>query len=474
MAHNHGNQQIHHSHKAKEEIKKSKQTPLHLLLFFLVSFTLLFASRFLLISPTSLLAFFGDKDIKTYDAARTTTHSHPPCSSLPNYSICCERRNYHGDICFMLGDIRTHSPSSSVLLYPRTLNKSISITEERIRPYNRKWEGPIMDRIDELHLRIASKGDDSRQCEVRHDVPAIFFSAGGYTGNVFHDFNEGIIPLYITSHHFHRHVVLVVLNYRHWWFPKYREILAGLSGYPIIDFSTDTRTHCFRQATVGLRFHETLSINPSQLPDNKTMFDFRQMLAEAYEPRFKRERRDGPPKLVIISRKKTRAIENEEEVVRLAKEVGFDVEVVTPADTMPMKRMYALLSSCDVMMGVHGAAMTHFLFMRPGSKFIQIVPLGVEKVAWTCYGEPATKMGLKYEEYKILERESSLYQRYGEEDPVVNDPDSVRANKGWEVTKELYLKGQNVTLDAGRLRKTLARVFNRVALERREEKVDVV
>ncbi|XP_020086155.1 uncharacterized protein LOC109708746 [Ananas comosus] len=458
--------------KGREESKKAKQSSLHLF-FFLSLFSTLcffFAVRFLSTSSSSL-SFFGDKEIAFYNNYTSHSwHRHSPCSFLSNNSsICCDRTSYHSDICFMSGDVRTHSHASSVVLYPPsnvTINRNSS-AEEKIRPYPRKWEGIIMDRISELRLRAAAPQDAPHPCDVRHDVPAIFFSAGGYTGNVFHAFNDAILPLYITSHRLRRRVVLVVLNYHHWWFIKYREILAGISDYPPIDFSNNTRTHCFPGAVAGLRFHGTLAIDPAKLSDETmSMQTFQHMLEEAYnEP--KETKPPRRPKLVVVSRGATRVVENEGEVVQLARAVGFDVEVLRPTDRMPMARVYASLSRCDAMMGVHGAALTHFLFMRPGATFIQVIPLGVKNVADTCYRDPAVRAGLRYAEYEVLPRESSLSRKYGADDVVVRDPERVQGKKAWDVTKQVYLEGQNVTLDIRRLRKTLARVFETVVADRR-------
>jgi hypothetical protein len=38
---------------------------------------------------------------------------------------------------------------------------------------------------------------------------------------------------------------------------------------------------------------------------------------------------------------------------------------------MLLAKMYRALNASDIMVGVHDMAMTHFLFMRPGSLFIQ-------------------------------------------------------------------------------------------------------
>ncbi|KAK7396898.1 hypothetical protein VNO78_18060 [Psophocarpus tetragonolobus] len=58
-----------------------------------------------------------------------------------------------------------------------------------------------------------------------------------------------------------------------------------------------------------------------------------------------------------------------------------------------LAKIYRTLNASDVMIIVHGAAMTHFLFLRPGSVFIQVVPLGTTWAAETHYGEPARKLG---------------------------------------------------------------------------------
>lgn len=47
--------------------------------------------------------------------------------------------------------------------------------------------------------------------------------------------------------------------------------------------------------------------------------------------------------------------------------------------------------------------------MRPGSVFIQIIPIGTAWAAEEYYGSPAKKLGLKYIGYEILTTESSLY-----------------------------------------------------------------
>ncbi|KAL8162956.1 hypothetical protein V2J09_014445 [Rumex salicifolius] len=423
----------------------------------------------------------------------------PICSSVPNGTICCDRISHRTDICFMKGDVRTQSASSSIFLYNSKAPVSSSYLRkeeknndvqgqeeeqiEKVRPYTRKWETSVMNTIEELKLVPTNRGSGVPQkCDVHHHVPAVFFSTGGYTGNVYHEFNDGIIPLYITSHHLKKKVVFVILEYHNWWFMKYGNILSDLSDYPPIDFNGDNRTHCFPEAIVGLRIHGELTVDATLLvQENTTIGDFRNLLDHAYWPRIRgiiaEDKRKGlslppspsyahqdtdisrKPKLVILSRNGSRSITNEALLVNVAEKVGFFVQVVKPDSTTELAKMYHALNSSDVMIGVHGAAMTHFLFMKPGSVFIQVIPLGTEWAAATYYGEPAVKLGLKYIGYKVLPKESSLYGQYDKDDPVLSDPDSV-VKKGWQYTKKIYLDNQTVEIDIKRFKKRLVQAYD--------------
>lgn len=471
--------------------KRSRLKLLFLLLLSFISFSFFLGPHFFTSSSTFSLYSFGFEDeglVSTSDVYASV------CSSVSNGSICCDRSSIRSDICVMEGDVRTNSASSTITLYRNngygsqvfgaSGDNDEIFQHEKIRPYTRKWEKSVMDTIDELDL--VSKGENNaihQKCDVQHDVPAVFFSTGGYTGNLYHEFNDGILPLYITSQHFNKKVVFVILEYHDWWISKYENILPHLTEYPIIDFSGDNRTHCFPEAIVGLKIHDELTIDPSLMGGNGSIRDFRDMLDRAYLPRIRgliqEEEQDRlalspsaktkiemteakqelkKPKVVIIARNDSRAILNEDSLVKMAQDIGFQVEVLRPQRTTELARIYRSLNSSDVMIGVHGAAMTHFLFMRPESVFIQIVPLGTDWAADTYYGQPAVKLGLKYIGYKILPQESSLYNEYKKTDPVLTDPDSVN-NRGWEFTKKIYLDRQNVRLNVRRFHKRLLRAY---------------
>ncbi|PKA53716.1 hypothetical protein AXF42_Ash009212 [Apostasia shenzhenica] len=435
-----------------------KNRPTLLRLLFLLSLALSFL---VLYSSSILCPFFSPSRAEEARQRKTMAN---PCSSVPNNSICCDRAAFRTDVCFLRGDVRSHSPSSSLFL------ASAIAGEQSIRPYPRKWETSVMSMVAELRLHAGGVYPNPT-CDVVYSAPAVVFSTGGYTGNVFHDFNDGIIPLYLTAHHYNREVVFLILDYHKWWFSKYSELLSRLSRFPPINFSNDSRTHCFTSATVGLRIHDDLAIDPAQSPLNNSIRGFRQLLDDAYGPRIRwldRLEAQSPappihlgeankPRLAMLLRNGSRALENEGDVVTMAEEMGFVVEVLRPEKTTELMSIYRILNGSEVMLGVHGAAMTHFLFMRPGAVILQIVPIGTEWAAETFYGSPARKMGMRYVRYRISPEESSLCREYGRDHPVVREPKRINA-RGWEETKRIYLDWQSVRLDLRRFRRTMERV----------------
>ncbi|KAI7758299.1 hypothetical protein M8C21_014661 [Ambrosia artemisiifolia] len=457
--------------------KRSKPKLVFFLLFCTFFSSCLILAPHLLPFPTPTLSLLYPSGVDHEDVSDSKINA---CSSVSNGTICCDRSSIRSDVCVMKGDIRTHSSSFSVFLYgSKDLGAGDEqFQQEKIRPYTRKWEASTMATIDELTLiaKNPNASDNRHKCDVVHDVPAVFFSTGGYTGNVYHEFNDGLIPLYITSQKYNKKVVFVILEYHDWWITKYANILTHLSDYEPIDFSGDKRTHCFSESIVGLRIHDELTVDSSLMEGSKTIKDFRDILDNGYRPRIQgliqEEERENAqmknpiklvgeldkPKLVIISRNGSRAIMNENALVKMASKIGFSVTVLKPQRTSELAKIYRELNSSDVMVGVHGAAMTHFLFMKPGSVFIQVVPLGTTWAAETYYGEPAKKLGLRYIGYEILPRESSLYDEYESNDPVLRDPNSVN-DRGWEFTKKIYLDRQKVRLNLARFRKRLVRSY---------------
>ncbi|KAK4398551.1 Xylan glycosyltransferase MUCI21 [Sesamum angolense] len=46
-------------------------------------------------------------------------------------------------------------------------------------------------------------------CQYNHEVPAVIFSSG-ISGNIFHEFNDILIPLFITTKHFQSRVLIIL------------------------------------------------------------------------------------------------------------------------------------------------------------------------------------------------------------------------------------------------------------------------
>ncbi|KAH0991371.1 hypothetical protein GBA52_002854 [Prunus armeniaca] len=390
-------------------------------------------------------------------------NSHPPNSlRLPVESpIICDRTDIRYDLCSINGPT-VLDPSKSTFFTIGSAQHSIM---EKVQPYPRKFEKFIMPRIKNLTL---TSGPQRPPCKVPHNVPALVFSAGGYTGNFFHDFNDGFIPLFITVHTVFpdQDFVIVVSEAPNWWPSKYADLLTVFTKHHIIVLKNDTPTHCFPSAKIGLVSHGFMTINQTLLPNSKTLLDFRVLLDKAYIPQAQpkvltSKHRNPRPKLVLASRKeaKGRSILNQEQVIKLIKKAGFDVVVFKPNNKTPLNESYALLNSSHAMVGVHGAALTHSLFLRPGAVLVQVVPIGVEWAAYTFFGRVAKGLHLQYSEYKIGVEESSLVDKYGNGSLLVKDPFALQKT-GWDPEiMDIYLKEQNVKLDLIRFKACLKKAY---------------
>lgn len=390
-----------------------------------------------------------------------------PSSSPPRpaEAISCDRSHYFFDICSI------HVPT---VLDPTTSTFFVNHpnpTVKKIRPYPRKWENHTMSGIKEFTI---TTGQPIPSCHVMHKSPAVVFSAGGYTGNFFHEFSDGFIPLFITVNSiFHRQnddrdVVLVISKARDWWIRKYANLLGKFSKHQIIDLDNDKSTHCFPSATLGLMAHGFLTIDQeNKMPNSKSLNHFHEFLSKAYMTNHPSilplPRPSSKPRVVLVSRPRGhgRALLNMRGVKLELEKVGFEVIVFQPTHKIALQHSFALINSSHAMVGVHGAALTHLLFLRPGTVLVQVVPLGTEWAAEACYGSSAKAMGLNYMEYKIRVEESSLIEKYGKEDMVIKDPAGFIKGKPWSSVMNIYLKEQNVRLDLVRFRKSLKEAYKK-------------
>ncbi|KAI8552879.1 hypothetical protein RHMOL_Rhmol06G0302400 [Rhododendron molle] len=122
----------------------------------------------------------------------------------------------------------------------------------------------------------------SPPCQYTHNVTAVIFSSGGYAQNLFHEFNEVIIPLFLNSRHFQSRLQFIVTDFKSKFVAKYKKILFHLSSYEVINPALNRSMHCFPGAVVGLHYHDLLAILNTTVPKGYSMLDFKQFLRESY------------------------------------------------------------------------------------------------------------------------------------------------------------------------------------------------
>ncbi|KAL2482358.1 Glycosyltransferase family 61 protein [Forsythia ovata] len=408
-----------------------------------------------IVNPVPNKLIVNDTRGSSRPTAIETTKMEPLCSILEPMADYCEIK----------GDVRIQANSSTVFFVTNGINRSAGNSSWRIQPYARKANLGAMNYVKNWTVKLAENEDDIPMCTRNHSFPAILFSVGGYSGNHFHDFSDLVIPLYSTSLKFKRDVHFLTTDTKPWWVSKFRGLLNKLSGHKIIDIDREKEVHCYTKVVVGLKSHKELIIDPSKSRNNGlSMHNFRQFLRQTYSL----ERTNAiklkkgntkRPRLMIISRKRTRLLTNDAEITRLAQKMGFEVIVDEADHSTNLSRFAQIVNSCDVLMGVHGAGLTNMVFLPDNAVLIQIVPLGaIDGFAKTDFGEPSDGMKIKYLEYKIKVKESSLSKQYPLDHPVFKDPRSFHI-KGWHVLRKTYLDQQNVTIDLRRFKGTLAKAM---------------
>ncbi|KQK17470.1 uncharacterized protein LOC100826010 [Brachypodium distachyon] len=416
---------------------------------------------------------------------------------IPEPHVSCDFSGNRSDYCELTGAIRIRGSTSEVFLVtPRRATAgeflgpnatgwgmiAANATSWEMQPYTRKGESRIMTGITKLTVRLSSTAEDSPPaCDVMHDdVPAVVYSNGGYCGNYYHDFNDNIIPLFITARHLAGEAQLVVTQKQAWWFGKYAEIVSGLSKHEPVDMDADARVHCYRRAFVGLRSHKDLSIDPRRAPNNVSMVDFKRFLMWRYSlPREHAIRTDDEhqrkPRLLIVTRRSRRRFVNLEEIVAAAEEVGFEVtasDLITSSkkkgessadDSKMQARMAeasATVNAYDAMLAVHGSGLTNLLFLPMNAVVVQVVPLGrMEGLAMDEYGVPPRDMNMRYIQYNITAEESTLSEMYPRGHPVFLDPGPIH-KQSWSLVKDIYLGKQDVRLDLNRFRPVLQKALD--------------
>ncbi|KAL3508457.1 hypothetical protein ACH5RR_027858 [Cinchona calisaya] len=359
----------------------------------------------------------------------------------------------HSDIYIASKEVRFDTNASKIYI-----NTSQALETYKVRPYALKGDETGMNLVAPIEIQVGNITPPA--CDYIHDVSAIVFSSGGFVGNVFHEINDVIIPLFITTRHFRSDVKFMITDFQPWFINKYEKIFTRLSRHGVINAAeiANGTVHCFPGAVVGLKYHGYLALNMSDIPGGYSMFDFRDFLMKSYKFKIKDVSQliklNEKPKLLLLSRMKTRTLVNQDEVVKMMEELGFQVVIVTPDMMSYFDEFAHMVNSFSVMVGVHGAGLTNELFLPNEAVMIQVVPLALDWPGNAYYGAPAKRMGLQYLEYKIELEESTLYDLYPSDHPVIADPESIKL-QGYQAFRAIYLDKQNVKINVARFRKTL-------------------
>lgn len=373
----------------------------------------------------------------------------------------CDFSNFRANVCEMRGNIRIHPNASSVMYMEPASSKRNELW--KLKPYPRKGDELCLSKVTELTVKSSKVAPE---CTKYHNVPVVVFALTGYTGNLFHDFTDALVPLFTTASEFNGEVQFLITDMAIWWTRKYHVVFKKLSKYPLIDFNKDTDVHCVKHAIVGLHAYMEFTIDPSKAPHNYTMVDFNRFMRRTYAlPRDAvsalGEIPKAKPRLLIISRQRTRMFLNLPEIIAMAEGLGFEVVVEEANVSSDLSQFSKVVNSVDVMMGVHGAGLTNCVFLPHNATLIQIVPWGgIEGVCRIDFGDPAEQMGLHYKQYSIAVHESSLTDQYPLDHEIFKNP--LAFHKGFEFIKETFMDKQNVRLDCNRFRPMLLETLDQL------------
>jgi hypothetical protein len=366
----------------------------------------------------------------------------------------------------MWGDARTASGTNRSRVYfippPSQLAGAESATWS-IRSQSRKYVG-----VREVLVRSLNLSDlhDAPDCTVRRRVPAVVFAVGGLTFNYWHAFSDVLVPLSTTARAFGGEVELLATDteHREWFLGKYRRVLGALSRYEVVALDADTEVRCYPHLVVGLRGHRDFDIDTTRAPNGYDMLAFRLFVREAYAlppPAAALPCKSGGgakkrPRAMVILRSHTRRFVNPEAVVAAIERAGFDVVRMEPSPELGLDAVSREVDACDVLVGAHGAGLTNMVFLRTGGVVVQVVPWGkMEPHSEGFFGAPAAHMGIRHVMYSIAAEESTLYDKYGKDHPVITDPDVFYRNG---TNARYYWQEQNIRLNTTRFMPTLEMV----------------
>ncbi|KAI3660590.1 hypothetical protein MP638_000130 [Amoeboaphelidium occidentale] len=109
---------------------------------------------------------------------------------------------------------------------------------------------------------------------------------------------------------------------------------------------------------------------------------------------------------VIVRKSGKRGVLNMQEILQALKKYP-NVRISTyDFDDEPFHRQLEIIDSTDILVGVHGAALSHIAFLRPGSAVLEIFPFGFRK---TIYQSLARMKGISYSFWQNSYKENTIF-----------------------------------------------------------------
>ncbi|KAG8386098.1 hypothetical protein BUALT_Bualt03G0113700 [Buddleja alternifolia] len=420
------------------------------------------AITFLLIIPLLFVDFFGENFIPfnpwMEESSSSTIEEQKPLKSLLARLVTGKDRRKlqtSGFACDIAENSIVCLSNQPVRIDTRnniTIYDSSNEEESSVKPYALQKDKYLLQFISPV--KILHRNSNPPVCQYNHEIPAVIFSSG-ISGNLFHEFNDIIIPLFLTTKHFQSRVLVILEDYSPTFVIKFSKILSRLSDYEVMNPSANQTVHCFPGSILGLKYHDNLALNPKNIPEGYTIRDFQKFLFEAYNLKYTHVSQiRKKPTMMLISREKTRKFLNQDEMVAMIRRLGFHVIIATTKVASNLTSFASVVNSCNVLVGAHGAGLTNEMFLPAGAVLVQVEPIGMEWASAHYYGDPARTMGLHYLRYKIEPEESSLSEVYGLNNSVITDPESIYA-MGYREVKAVYLDQQDLRINIVRFRETL-------------------
>ncbi|CAE7733194.1 pomgnt2 [Symbiodinium sp. KB8] len=112
------------------------------------------------------------------------------------------------------------------------------------------------------------------------------------------------------------------------------------------------------------------------------------------------------PVMTLISRRNKRLILNEDELVRVATDMGMEVQLVA-LESMPLYDQVKAFQRTAVLVGIHGSGLINSIFLPSGAAIVQLMPHGVQKGA-AFFKNTALGAGVKYLEWSNPKRDNAV------------------------------------------------------------------